>query len=164
MSRKGIQAFSAGIITATAILSISYFLTPKEAAESEKATEEQVSAYLASEGQVSVSRDTYETLVKAKEATVSEPSKTEEAPAKTEETPAKTESPSKKETFRFFIYEGTSTAEIAQKLEQGKVIKSANEFADYLIDTDLHTKVRQGGYKLPTGLSNEEAAKYLIKQ
>ncbi|KZZ86324.1 hypothetical protein [Bacillus sp. SJS] len=157
MSRKGIQAFSAGIITATVILSISYFLTPKESAESEKATEEQVTAYLASEGQVSVPRDTYETLVKTKEESVS-------ASSKKEETPPKKESPLKQETFRFFIYEGTSTAEIAQELERGKVVKSANEFADYLIKTDLHTKVRQGGYKLPTGLSNEEAAKYLIKQ
>lgn len=157
MSRKGIQAFSAGIITATVILSISYFLTPKEAAESEKATEKQVTAYLASEGQVAVPRDTYETLVKTKEKSVS-------SAGKKEETAAAQEKPAKQETFRFFIYEGTSTAEIAQELERGKVITSAKEFADYLIESDLHTKVRQGGYKLPTGLSNEAAAKYLIKQ
>ncbi|AZB43625.1 hypothetical protein CEF21_15645 [Bacillus sp. FJAT-42376] len=158
MSRKSIQAFSAGIITATAILSISYYLIPKEEAGPKQVTEKEVASYLANEGEVSVSREKYEDLVKAKEAAVS-PEK--EQPA--EKAPAAEPAP-KKETYRLFIYEGTTTSEIAEKLEKGKVVKSANDFAEYLIKTDLHTKVRQGGYKLPTGLSNEEAAKLLIKQ
>ncbi|MGD6815462.1 hypothetical protein ACQCVE_00110 [Metabacillus sp. 113a] len=156
MSRKSIQAFSAGIISATAILSAAYFLSPKEEAVPAEITKKQVQTYLGSEGEVALPRDQYEALVKAKEEAVSNDNKQKEA-AKTEEAP-------RQETYRFSIGDGMSTGEVAQIMEEGGIIPSAKEFASYLIDTDLHRKVRQGKYNLPTGLTNEEAAKYLVKQ
>ncbi|MTH52424.1 hypothetical protein GKZ89_03320 [Bacillus mangrovi] len=157
MSRKSIQAFSAGIISATAILSITYFLTPDEKAESADLTEKQVNTYLASEGKVSIQRKDYESLIKTKEAFSTQKKPQNPTPSKDQnKTP-------EQEFYRIFIHDGMSIDAIADQLEEGQVIQSSEDFSKYLIDAGLHTKIRQGNFKLPTGRTNEEAAKLLVK-
>ncbi|MFY4776343.1 endolytic transglycosylase MltG [Metabacillus sp. RGM 3146] len=161
MSKKGMQAFSAGMIIASCILGIAYFLSgPKEmtkaetAAETKAVTDESVQQHLSDKGQIAIPRKDYEKLIAEKESAVAKSGGTSQA--KSQKAPAD-------KPFTLTIKDGMSTADVAKELENAGIVSSARDYATFLVETGYHTKVRSGTYQLKQGMSFKQITKVLVK-
>lgn len=161
MSKKGMQAFSAGIIIASCILGIAYFFSsPKEmtteetAAQTKAVSDASVQQYLSDKGQIAIPRKDYEKLIAQKETAVAKAGGT---------APDKSQKPTAPKPFTLTIKDGMSTADVAKELENAGIVSSARDYATFLVETGYHTKVRSGTYQLKQGMSFKQITKVLVK-
>lgn len=109
MTKRGIQAFAAGMILATAVLAAVFYLTDHDQAAAVKTektalTEKEVNSYLDDQQKVSVNRDDYQKLLDSKEKSLNNDQNTDDK--------------KKKVTYKLTIKNGMSTADVSSILEK----------------------------------------------
>ncbi|MCY7792721.1 endolytic transglycosylase MltG [Bacillus haynesii] len=161
MTRQSVQAFAGGMILATAVLAGAFYLTDNGKAEASKdaqnVSEADVKTYLKDNQQVSLKREEYQQLLHYKETALKQDATSQNKKEK-EQDDAK-----KGSKYKLEIKSGMSTAEIADLLEKGKVISSADDFKDYVKKTGNESKIRAGKYELKRGDSLKNIVKTLSK-
>lgn len=174
MSKKGFQAFAAGMIVATSVLGGTYLLSGNQQAEADteqELSENEVEKFLTSNQQTAISIDEYEELLAAKNAEVTEKA-TEKTPKQetttdkpqTTETTEKTEE--KKEEvvkYKVTIKAGMTTSEVSDLLEQNGIVSDSFEFDQYLIKNNYHTKVQLGTFEVQKGMTYNQLAEALTR-
>ncbi|WP_456266808.1 MULTISPECIES: endolytic transglycosylase MltG [unclassified Bacillus (in: firmicutes)] len=159
MTKKSIQTFAAGMILATGVLAIVFFLTGKDEAAADTTTKETLAAkvtdtdvknYLDSKKEVSVSRETYQQLLDYKEKALKA---SEDGDSKND----------KGKSVKFVIKNGMSTSDISDMLEKDGIINSSKDFNDYVIDAGYHKEIRAGKFNLKTGMTFKQIVKALTK-
>ncbi|MBY8912960.1 endolytic transglycosylase MltG [Bacillus sp. YC2] len=154
MTKRGIQAFAAGIILATAVLAAVFYLTDNDQASAVKTektalTEKEVNSYLDSQQKVSVNRDDYQKLLDSKEKSL--------------DTDQNSDTKKEKKTYKLTIKDGMSTADVSSILEKEGIIPSAEDFNDYVIDAGYHKEIRAGHFKVDSGMSFKKLVKTLTR-
>ncbi|MCC9023149.1 endolytic transglycosylase MltG [Bacillus nakamurai] len=154
MTKRGIQAFAAGIILATAVLAAVFYLTDNDQASAVKTektalTEKEVNSYLDSQQKVSVNRDDYQKLLDSKEKSLN--------------TDQNSDTKKKKKTYKLTIKDGMSTADVSSILEKEGIIPSAEDFNDYVIDAGYHKEIRAGYFKVDSDMSFKKLVKTLTR-
>ncbi|MBT2574418.1 endolytic transglycosylase MltG [Bacillus sp. ISL-51] len=154
MTKRGIQAFAAGIILATAVLAAVFYLTDNSQASAVKTektalTEKEVNSYLDSQQKVSVNRDDYQKLLDSKEKSL--------------DTDQNSDTKKEKKTYKLTIKDGMSTADVSSILEKEGIIPSAEDFNDYVIDAGYHKEIRAGHFKVDSGMSFKKLVKTLTR-
>ncbi|WP_175639776.1 endolytic transglycosylase MltG [Metabacillus schmidteae] len=167
MSKKGFQAFAAGMIVATSVLGGTYLLSGNqqaaEAGTEQELSENEVEKFLTSKQQTAISIDEYEELLATKNAEV-----TEEAPKEktTDTTQATEKTEEKKEEvikYNVTIKAGMTTSEVSDLLEQNGIISDSFEFDQYLIKNNYHTKVQLGTFEVQKGMSHNQLAEAITR-
>ncbi|MBD0407916.1 endolytic transglycosylase MltG [Bacillus sp. 1021] len=154
MTKRGIQAFAAGMMLATAVLAAVFYLTDHDQAAAVKTektalTEKEVNSYLDSQQKVSVKRDDYQKLLDAKEKSLNNDQNTD--------------AKKKKVTYKLTIKDGMSTADVSSILEKEGIIPSAKDFNDYVIDAGYHKEIRAGHFKVDSDMSFKKIVKTLTR-
>ncbi|MEH2999887.1 MULTISPECIES: endolytic transglycosylase MltG [Bacillus] len=163
MTKKSIQTFAAGMILATGVLAIVFFLTGKDEAAADtttketlaqKVTDTDVKNYLDSKKEVTVSRETYQQLLDYKEKALKA---NEDGDSKSDKQKPKGKS------IKFVIKNGMSTSDVSDILEKDGIINSSKDFNDYVIDAGYHKEIRAGKFNLKTGMTFKQIVKALTK-
>ncbi|WLR49842.1 endolytic transglycosylase MltG [Bacillus tianshenii] len=189
MSRNHIRYFSLGLITASSILSLVYFIEPQTAETTQKAiTEADVTAYLDEHDYVKVSEKEYYELVEAKEqadktkqqAEAKQPNelatnnateqkkpeaKPTQAQAEKAEQPKEKpkEEPKQAKTYTLSIQSGMSSDAVAAKLAANKMVKNADDYNNYLLKNNLQSSIRIGTYKITSDMTYQQISKIITK-
>ncbi|MFC0270005.1 hypothetical protein ACFFIX_00840 [Metabacillus herbersteinensis] len=168
MSKNGFQSFAAGMIAATSVLSATFFLsgnapTADEVALQKEVTETDVKDYLAKSGQMTITNEEYETLIKAKDQAANK--EQQKATEKTAETEVKEQEdkPVEIKKYSVQIREGMTTGEVSDLLEQNGIITSAKDFNQYLIKGNYHREVQLGTFEVMQGMSFEELTEAITR-
>lgn len=167
MNKRLLQSFSAGMITATSVLAITFYLggynQPKEPSNKKEITDEDIVRFLDQNEQVAISKEEYEQLKNAlKEKEEKKPpaeNSVEETPKEEKEEP-KQDAP---KTISITIKEGMATSDVSKLLESAGVIKSSSEFNKYLIEHEYHTRVQIGTFEVRTDMSFYEIAEAITR-
>lgn len=160
MSKTGFQAFAAGMIVATSVLGGTYLLTDEKPVtantEEKEITDKDVSSYLTGKGQVAITTDEYEELLKTKDAALKQQTKAEKEtqPAQQAEKPV---------SYTFRINAGMTTSEISEILEQNGIVADSFDFDQYLIKNKYHQKVQLGTFTVQKGMNYQQLAELLTK-
>lgn len=166
MTKKSIQTFAAGMILATGVLALVFFLTGKDEAAADtttketlasKVTDTDVKNYLDSKKEVSVSRETYQQLLDFKEKALKA---NEDGDSKNDK---ETTDKPKGKPVKFVIKNGMSTSDVSDMLEKDGIINSSKDFNDYVIDAGYHKEIRAGKFNLKTGMTFKQIVKALTK-
>lgn len=148
--KQTIRAFALGILCATVLLSITYYMNNKETKTEApvELTKEQMITKLENEGY---------TVEEEQE------SKTEQAEyeAKVEEEHQEQQSPTEMDLV---IEQGMSLQAIAEKLYEAKMINDPEQFVSFLDENNYSTKVQVGEFKLNTEMTDEEIANTITNQ
>lgn len=154
MTKRGIQAFAAGMILATAVLAAVFYLTDHDQAAAVKTEKnsidrKEVNSYLDDQHKVSVNRDDYQKLLDSKEKSLNNDQNTD--------------AKKKKVTYKLTIKDGMSTADVSSILEKEGIIPSAKDFNDYVIDAGYHKEIRAGHFKVDSDMSFKKIVKTLTR-
>ena len=109
--------------------------------------------------QISTLQQTEQSEQRAEEI-VSEDKPSEKENAEAEETEASVETEVKEEivTDTLYIYAGLTSAEVAQKLKDMKIIKNSVEMELFLAQPEYATTIQKGQFELNSSMSIEEIA------
>ncbi|MDQ0233621.1 hypothetical protein [Metabacillus malikii] len=183
MSKARVQAFAAGMIVATSLLGVTYYLSDKQTDNTKKEiTEKEVDTFLTEKGKMSIDTVEYEEYLATKDTANQEkepaetpkenstPAKEEtppqaETPAK-EETPPQEEAPEKKEEekkYTLTISEGMTTSAVSDLLEQNGIIEDSFEFSQFLIKNNYHQRVQLGTFEVKKGMDYNQLAQAITK-
>ena len=91
------------------------------------------------------------------------PDRTKEPSAQPTQT-AKTTEKAVGKTKTFEVREGLLSSSVAQEMRKAGIIKSADDFDEYLEKTGMARKICAGKYKIPKGAGYEEIAKIITRQ
>lgn len=181
MNKRVLQAFAAGMIVSTSVLTITFFAGgyhQKVVAEKEL-TDKSVNEYLAKHNQIAVSNKDYEEFLAYKDAKVknekdsavaqTDPKKQAKNQAQQNQNqqnqskqPAKN-SNAQQTPVKINIQEGMNTSDVSKQLEQAGIIDSASKFNQYLIKNDYHKRVQIGTFEVKKGMSYYEIAEALTR-
>ena len=158
MNKMSLQAFSAGIIFATAILAGYYYVN--DIHEKPTFTTADAKKLLEAEG-YSISKNTSQSEsqlekppVKIEDITKNKLDKEDNKEVKKEE---------KVISYILKVKSKMTTSEIAELLEDEKIIDDATEFLDYMNKKDLSRKVQIGEYIVSSNMSYKELCELLTK-
>lgn len=160
MTKRGMRGFAAGLWLAAVVMAYFHFTgheTEKTGAEPGEVTQEQVQHFLKDQNEVAVSKEDYNTL---KSPTDQNSNKNDKQDGKTDQK-KKQQNNEKKSTHntKLKIKKGMTSQEVAEQLEDAKVIKDAEKLQDYLGDHGIEENVQLGSYKLSSDMSLKKIAK-----
>lgn len=155
-----LRGISIGIVIATCLLSVVYFVTPKQ---ENALSKEKVEQYLSTQDLVAISKQEYEQLkLKDTNATKNETSKPK-SEEKEEAVEEKEEEEIPTQHFTLTIVSGMNSLEIANILEDNQIISSGQEFDAYLTENEINTLIQIGTFELSSDMSFEEIADIISK-
>ncbi|MDQ0161340.1 endolytic transglycosylase MltG [Bacillus alveayuensis] len=173
MNKKSLQAFSAGMIVSTSLLSLTFYLGGynKPTVAEKKITETDINKYLSENEQIVISKKEYEQLIALKDQEVTKEQNQQEAVENTketeknnnEQTQSKEEVQQEPKKVMITIQEGMTTSDVSKALESAGIIKSASEFNQYLIKNDYHTRVQIGTFEVNENMSFYEIAEAITR-
>ncbi|WP_347552184.1 endolytic transglycosylase MltG [Pseudalkalibacillus hwajinpoensis] len=151
MSKQEAKGIAAGLLFAAILLTAYYFMFSNVTAEEgNQSTEAAIETHLEENGMIMIKREKYEALKadkeqKAANEPIEESSDTsEEADQEEESTPEKTS---------FNIKEGMTSQEVAQSLQDQKLVENADDFIEILQDKGKETAIQPGEYELQTDMT-----------
>ncbi|WP_112181317.1 MULTISPECIES: endolytic transglycosylase MltG [Paraliobacillus] len=151
-----IRVFALGILTATILLSITYFLeSNKNTVSEELSTDEMITAI---ENQGYFVTDEDPTSITEENETIDNESEQEEV------TENETEEETVTDTYTLTIESGMTIAEVSNYLVAANIIDSQEAFINYLTDNDYGTSIQIGEFELNSEMSNEEIANTITNQ
>ncbi|ASS91917.1 MULTISPECIES: endolytic transglycosylase MltG [Aeribacillus] len=181
MNKRILQAFSAGMIVSTSILTLTFYLgnyDQKVVAEKEL-TDKSVNEYLAQNNKIAVSNKEYEEFLSYKDTKVKNLNKTpqqNEQQQKQQNQNAQNQNAQNQnqeqknnnqqtevKPVKVNIKEGMTTSDVSKILEQSGIIDSASKFNQYLIKHDYHKRVQIGTFEVKKGMSYYEIAEALTR-
>ncbi|MDO6656624.1 endolytic transglycosylase MltG [Anaerobacillus sp. 1_MG-2023] len=159
MSKQEAKGIGAGLLFAAILLTAYYFLfSPAKAEEGNKLTESAVEQHLEEKGMVMVKKKEYDSL-KEKEATQNQQASEKQDPKEKIEK----EEVSQPEKITFTIKEGMTSQEVAQSLEDKKLVKKSDAFIKSLRDMDKEMAVQPGEYELQTDMSSADIVEEITR-
>ncbi|PFG03198.1 endolytic transglycosylase MltG [Bacillus sp. es.036] len=154
MSKQEAKGIAAGLLFAAILLTAYYFMfSQAKAEESNEVTDAMVKQHLEEKGMVMVAKEEYDSL-KAAEQPDNENSVTENK---------KEEAVNKPEEIKFTIKEGMTSQEVAQSLQDQKLVKKSDDFIKALRDMDKELAVQPGDYTLKTDMSSAEIVEEITR-
>jgi hypothetical protein len=158
MNKATLQAFSAGIIFATTILSGSYYInhSNKEMAF----TTSDAKKMLEAQG-YSISKGTSETR-SGETNTTMEPNSVTKQTIVTQ-SPKQEETPQKEMPYILQVKSNMTAGQIAAVLEEEQIIDSAITFKNYMKNKQLTRKVQIGEYPISSDMDYEEIAQLITQ-
>ncbi|TLS38174.1 endolytic transglycosylase MltG [Pseudalkalibacillus caeni] len=174
MSKQEARGLATGMFIAALLLTFYYFLlaplTKAEGSDGEKEVNEKQIAeqYLEKNQLVAVDKKEYETSSKFASEQKDENKGIQEAAAnKDKEEADKKEAEKKAEEevkpLNFSIESGMASSEVAEALQQAKIIQNAEEFINVLENKGLENAVQLGTFELQTGMSNVEVIEVITR-
>ncbi|WNF37759.1 hypothetical protein RJD24_04700 [Bacillaceae bacterium IKA-2] len=156
MTKKMLQGLATGIFFTTSILSFAFYFTDYFQIGNEVATfsEQDLQAYLDENDLVTVNQTEYELLHKKVEKI-----DTETAESETNNQDAEEEIEEKEITI--IIKVGMSSGAVGLLLEEKGLIDDNQQFAEYLLNNELETKIKAGEYQLSTEMTIKEIVEIL---
>lgn len=157
-----IRVFALGLLTATILLSITFFLekakdTDKEIVSEKLSTEEMITT-LEDQGYFVTNED--QTPIPEEDDTVDRENEQEEVTEN--ETVEDTDTDS--DTYTLTIESGMSISEVANYLVAANIIDSQEAFIAYLTDNNYGTSIQIGQFELNSDMSTEEIANTIANQ
>ena len=156
MSKTKFRSLGMGFLLAALILALVTVIWPF-VPQSLKSQLDAVNLPIVSEGANEASyKAAYESLLAEKESgsNASSTSATATTQASTTEATTASSTP-----VSITVEEGESSNDVAEKLEKAGLIKSAQEFVDYLTSKNIADKIWTGTFEIKPGSSNEEIAR-----
>ncbi|WP_163526366.1 endolytic transglycosylase MltG [Halobacillus ihumii] len=144
--KQSVRSFSIGLMAATLILSIFYWMEPKEmAGKAQQLSEDDMIRKLESGG-YHIFTDSQLEDEKNQVGTVQETTVKKDTPA---EPPAK---------VTFAIESGMSSTEISHMLADAELIDDVEAFDEYMRKQELSRYIQIGEYEVPRGMTIEQTA------
>ncbi|MFK3961290.1 endolytic transglycosylase MltG [Guptibacillus hwajinpoensis] len=160
MSKQEAKGIGAGLLFAAILLTAYYFLfSPAKAEESNKLTEAAVEQHLEEKGMVMVKKEEYDSL-KEKESIQNQQASENQTPKEKTEKEKVSDQPEK---ITFTIKEGMTSQEVAQSLEDKKLVKKSDDFIKSLRDMDKEMAVQPGEYELQTDMSSADIVEEITR-
>jgi hypothetical protein len=162
MNKRGIQAFSLGIIFTVSILGSYYFYFDKSSSQPNIS---EAKSLLKSKGYTILTQTEYLNLKDSSQtkATTTKKQQQSKASAKDQSKKQTTTQNNDEKTYQLQVTSGMASGEIANLLAKNKIIENAMEFEQYLITHQYETKVQLGTYILTTKMDYEQLAKIITK-
>lgn len=152
MSKQEAKGIAVGLLVAALLLGAYYLMFSSAwAEENKKSADEIVEEQLQEKNMVMVKKEEYEAL-QAQLETV----KAEKAEKESEEKKEKEKEKEEPKKVQFNIKEGMTSQEVAQSLEDQKLVKSAEEFIKVLRDKGKETAIQPREFELHTEMTPAE--------
>jgi YceG-like family len=152
MSKQEAKGIAAGLLFAAILLTAYYFMfSQAKAEESNEVTDAAVKQHLEEKGMVMVAKEEYDSL------------KATEQPDRGETEAKKEEAADEPEEIEFTIKEGMTSQEVAQSLQDQKLVKKSDDFIKALRDMDKEMAVQPGDYTLKTDMSSAEIVEEITR-
>lgn len=186
MSGKSMRNFSGGLLVATAILSLVYFLSPSQAASTEKLSADDAKSLLESEGYVVHTQQEWDASIAAvtaagtkveevaqeteKQAKATKETKPKESKAKKATEKKKTEAPKQAEpekvvkTLTITVAQGMYISDVGNALVEAQFIPNALEFSQRVESLGLSSALRPGSYEVNSGMTMDEMISVIFKK
>ncbi|MFD2925975.1 endolytic transglycosylase MltG [Halobacillus naozhouensis] len=144
--KQTVRSFSIGLMAATLMLSIFYWVEPREmSGKTPQLSENDMISKLKSDG--------YHIFTEAQLENVKNEAKA------TQETTKKTDTPEKRPgKVTFSIASGMSSTEISQMLADAGLIDDVEAFDEYMRNQELSRYIQIGEYEVPKGMTIEQTA------
>ncbi|WP_273852416.1 endolytic transglycosylase MltG [Guptibacillus spartinae] len=152
MSKQEAKGIAAGLLFAAVLLTAYYFMFSQAKAEENEVTDAMVKQHLEEKGMVMVAKEEYESLKEAEKPVVEQERETQDV--KKEDKP---------EEINFTIKEGMTSQEVAQSLQDQKLVKKSNDFIKTLRDMDKEMAVQPGDYTLNTDMSSADIVEEITR-
>lgn len=158
MSKQEAKGIAAGLLFAGILLSAYYFMfSDAVAEESTKSTDEVIENHLEENDLVMIKKEEYKSLKASEQQSESAQKPTEQESTKDKSEPEKAEEKKEEpETIQFTIEEGMTSQEVAQSLEDKKLVKSSDDFIELLQKKGKETAVQPGEHELKTDMTSAE--------
>ncbi|QHA90582.1 endolytic transglycosylase MltG [Bacillus sp. N1-1] len=155
MSKQEAKGIAAGLLFAAILLTAYYFMfSQAKAEESNKVTDAAVKQHLEEKGMVMVAKEEYDSLKATEQLDRSETEVKKEEAA---------DEPDGPEEIEFTIKEGMTSQEVAQSLQDQKLVKKSDDFIKALRDMDKEMAVQPGDYTLKTDMSSAEIVEEITR-
>lgn len=174
MANNSLKSFASGMIIATSIFTAVYYFQPfnkreQKIVENDTLTNEEVQAYLNSNGYISIPEQTYDELVaksKEFEAIKNQTQKASEPkpPEQKETVPIPPSPEVEKKIFTLTVKSGMDSIQIANLLENAGIVDSGREFEQFLTKKDWTRSIQVGTYQLNSSMSYEEIGTIITKK
>lgn len=158
MNKRSLQAFSAGIIFATAILAGFYY--GNNINEKQTVTAIEAKKLLVAQG-YSVTKKTIQSTAQLDQSQGVKEKTTKNTQVLEDNKDSKTQK--KVISHILKIKSKMTTSEIAKLLEEEKIIDNADEFQQYMNKKDLSRKVQIGEYIVSSNMSYKDIGKLITK-
>lgn len=152
MSKQEAKGIAAGLLFAAVLLTAYYFMFSQAKAEENEVTDAMVKQHLEEKGMVMVAKEEYESLKEAEKPVVEQERETKDV--KKEDKP---------EEINFIIKEGMTSQEVAQSLQDQKLVKKSKDFIKTLRDMDKEMAVQPGDYTLNTDMSSADIVEEITR-
>ncbi len=155
MSKQEAKGVAAGLLFAAILLTAYYFMFAQATAEEgNQPTEAEIEQHLEENGMVMVKKDEYEAL-KAEQRKVVDNKNSAKQESDDQEDKQKQEADQAKKVS-FTIKEGMTSLEVAQSLEDQKLVEKSDDFIETLRDMNKEMAVQPGDYELQTDMSSAD--------
>ena len=152
MSKQEAKGIAAGLLFAAVLLTAYYFMFSQAKAEENEVTDAMVKQHLEEKGMVMVAKEEYESLKEPEKPVVEQERETQDV--KKEDKP---------EEINFIIKEGMTSQEVAQSLQDQKLVKKSKDFIKTLRDMDKEMAVQPGDYTLNTDMSSADIVEEITR-
>lgn len=154
MSKQEAKGIAAGLLFAAILLTAYYLMfSPAKAEESNELTDVKVEQHLEEKGMVMVAKEEYDSL-KATEQPDNEKSVTKDKKKEVDDQPKE---------ITFSIKEGMTSQEVAQTLQDQKLVKKSDDFIKTLRNMDKEMAVQPGDYTLNTDMSSGDIVEEITR-
>ncbi|WP_270182523.1 hypothetical protein [Alkalihalobacillus sp. CinArs1] len=158
MSKQEAKGIAAGLLVAALLLGAYYLMFSSAwAEESKKSTDELIEEQLKEKNMVMVKKEEYESLqASQKELEAINAKDTSKETSKDKEVKEEEEKEEKPKKITFVIKEGMTSQEVAQSLEDQKLVESADEFIKVLRDKGKETAIQPREFELTTEMTTAQ--------
>ncbi len=159
MNRKTVRAFALGILISVSLIGAFYYINKKE---ENKLTSEKARAFLEADGFVVLTNEQFNNTEKEL-AEAEEKATKAETELKEKQTAPQINQEEAIIIFNLKIVSRMLLQDVAQQLEEAKIIDDAGQFKQYMVDYGFSRKLQPGTYKLTSDMSFKEIAKMITK-
>lgn len=164
MTKKMLQGLATGILFTTSILSYNFYFTDNFQVKNEDApfSESDLQTYLQENNLITVNETEYQQLLTKVENIDTETAELETTNQDVEEELEEdVEENVEAKEITIIINVGMSSGAVGLLLEEKGLIDDYQQFADYLVNNQLETKIKAGEFQLSTAMTIQEIAEAL---
>ncbi|MGB8000570.1 MAG: hypothetical protein WCF60_10855 [Anaerobacillus sp.] len=165
MSKQEAKGVAAGLLFAAILLTAYYFMFAQATAEEgNQPSEAEIEQHLKENGMVMVTKDEYAALKAEQPTGVDDKQKsTNQESTDQEDKQKKDADAARSKKVSFSIKEGMTSLEVAQSLEDQKLVNKSDDFIDTLRDMGKEMAVQPGDYELQTDMSSGDIVKEITR-
>ncbi|WP_445490416.1 hypothetical protein [Niallia sp. 03133] len=160
MNKYSIRSFAFGVFFTVSLIGSYYFYSEKDQDSTAVPDTKEAKRVLKEQGYTLITKTEFEQLeIQLKQ------SKEQLASAKSDEnkTPAINDDKENSLSYDLYIVNGMSISQIAEQLANKKIVDNKEEFEQYLIKNNYHTKVQIGKFTVANKMSYKDIANLITK-